>query len=78
MIGIRLFDALKDILPFAFISLAIMIVTWYLTMSISNIYLLLISRIILAATFYIAIMKLFKVKMMEECINFFVKRVLKR
>ena len=74
MIGIRLFDALKDTLPFAFISLAIMAITWCITMSISNIYLLLITRIILAAALYVAVMKILKVKMMEECINFIRKR----
>ena len=63
MIGIRLFDALKDTLPFAFISLAIMAITWCITMSISNIYLLLITRIILAAALYVAVMKILKVKM---------------
>jgi len=70
MIGIRFFDMLKDVVPFALISVAVMTATWFLTSSISNIYLLLIARILLAALLYLSIMKLLKVQMLEECLHF--------
>ena len=74
LIGIRFIDMLKDIVPFAVISMAVMAITWYLTSFIDNNWLLLIARIIIAAVLYGTIMKLLKVKMMEECLNF-LKRI---
>jgi peptidoglycan biosynthesis protein MviN/MurJ (putative lipid II flippase) len=70
LIGVRFIDMLKDIVPFAVISIAVMAVTWYLTSFISNNWLLLIARIFIAAVLYAIIMKLLRVKMMEECLNF--------
>ena len=70
LIGVRFIDMLKDIIPFAVISIVVMVATWYLTSFISNNWLLLIARIIIAAVLYGTIMKLLKVKMMEECLNF--------
>ena len=70
LIGVRFIDMLKDIVPFAVISMAVMAITWYLTSFIDNNWLLLIARIIIAAVLYGTIMKLLKVKMMEECLNF--------
>jgi O-antigen/teichoic acid export membrane protein len=70
LIGVRFIDMLKDIVPFAVISIVVMAATWYLTSFISNNWLLLIARIIIAAVLYGTIMKLLKVKMMEECLNF--------
>lgn len=70
LIGVRFIDMLKDIVPFAVISIAVMAVTWYLTSFISNNWLLLIARIFIAAVLYGIIMKLLRVKMMEECLNF--------
>ncbi len=74
MIGIRFFDMLKDVVPFAIISLAVMVATWYLTAAISNVYLLLVARILIATMFYIGIMRLLKVKIMKEFIDFIFKK----
>ena len=70
MIGIRLLDMLKDTIPFALISMAIMVGIWWMTKGIDNNYLLLAVRIVLAAILYAVIMKLLKVKMMDECVEF--------
>ena len=70
MIGIRLLDTLKDIVPFASISIAVMAVTWFLTAAVENVYLLLLLRVALAAALYVLIMKLLKVQIMEECVEF--------
>ena len=74
MIGIRLLDALKDVLPFALISMGVMAVTWLLTTPIGNIYLLLGARIVVAALLYTATMKLLRVQMMNECMDFILKK----
>lgn len=74
MIGVLLLDMFKDIIPFAIISLAVMVATWYLTAAISNVYLLLVARILIATMFYIGIMRLLKVKIMKECIDFIFKK----
>lgn len=69
--GIRLKDVLKDILPFALISLGVMVVIWLCTSGITQIYILFPLRIVLAVLFYITIMKLLKVTILEECLKFF-------
>lgn len=74
MIGIILIDTLKDTIPFAAISVAVMVTTWYATSFISNIYLLLACRVLLAAGLYMLVMKMLKVKIMDECINFILKK----
>jgi len=70
MIGVRLWDVLKDTIPFALISMAIMVLVWWMTKGIDNNYLLLAVRIVLAAILYAVVMKLLKVKMMDECVKF--------
>ena len=70
LIGVRLWDVCKDTIPFALISAAIMVAIWFITANITNSYLLLFLRILLAVILYAAIMRLLKVKMMEECIQF--------
>ena len=74
MIGVRLLDVLKDTLPFALISLAVMTVVYIITQPLSNIYLLLFVRVVLAALAYMGIMKLLRVKIMDECIGFLLKK----
>ena len=78
MIGIRMTDVLRDTMPFAVISAAVMIVTGLVTASVTNIYLLFFSRIIVAGALYIATMKLLKVKIMDECLNFIGQKLRKR
>jgi len=70
LIGVRLWDVCKDTIPFALISAAIMVAIWFATASVTNSYLLLFLRILLAVILYAAIMRLLKVKMMEDCIQF--------
>ena len=51
-----------------------MVATYYLTCWLSNIYLLLLVRIILASSLYFAVMKLLRVKILEECLTFMKKK----
>jgi hypothetical protein len=74
MVSVRLLDVLKDTLPFALISLAVMAVVCVVTLPLSNIYLLLIVRVLLAGLLYVGIMKLLRVKIMDECISFLLKK----
>ena len=77
MIGLRLVHVLKDTLPFALISGAVMVASHFATMQISNIYLLLTLRIVMAAVLYVGVMKLLRVKIMDECIKFLFKKTSK-
>ena len=81
LIGIRYRDLFKDIAPFMLASAGVMVITHYLTTLLSNSiapyiaspYILLPLRIAIAAALYYAVMKLAKVKIMDECISY-VKR----
>ncbi|MBQ9231181.1 MAG: lipopolysaccharide biosynthesis protein [Prevotella sp.] len=70
LIGVRLWDVCKDTIPFALISATLMVVIWFVTIGITNSYLLLFLRILLAVILYATIMRLLKVKMMDDCIQF--------
>ena len=74
MTGLRLTDVFKDILPFLAISLGVMTVTWLVTHPITNMYILLCSRIIIAAALYLTIMKLAHAVILQECIDFILHR----
>ena len=70
LIGYRFTSMLRDLLPFMFIALAVMAVTYLVTSFIGNMYFLLLARIILAAALYVITMKMFKTKIFEECLEF--------
>lgn len=73
-IKFSIWQTIKDILPFLLISSATMIITYFATLSISNIYLLLASRIILAAILYCGISWICGAKIMRECLGFILKK----
>lgn len=77
MIGLRLLHVLKDTLPFALISGAVMVASHFATMQFDNVYLLLTLRIVMAAVLYVGVMKLLRVKIMDECIKFLFKKTSK-
>lgn len=70
LIGYRFVTMLRDLLPFMLIALVVMGVTYLVTQFISNMYLLLVVRILLAATLYVLTMKLLHARILEECIEF--------
>ncbi len=73
--GYGLLAFLKDILGFALISFLVMAVTWLLTRQLTSLPLLLAARILLAATIYYAVMRLLRVKILDECIAFFTSKI---
>ena len=68
--GYGLFMFLKDVVPFAVIAAAVMLLTGYATHAITNLWLLLIVRIVMAATLYYIIMWLTGAAILRECIAF--------
>ena len=63
-------DVVKDTMPFLLCAVATMVATYYLTVSIANIYVLLVVRLLLAAAIYFVIMKVLRVKILDECLAF--------
>ena len=69
-IPLTLLVALKDILPFAFLATLSMVITYYLTRGIENIYILLIVRILIAAVIYLGTVWLTGAKILRESLAF--------
>ena len=74
LMGYRLLSFLKDILPFALAAAGVMVVTGFVTQSIENLWVLLISRVVIAAILYYAIMRLSGAVILKECIAFIMKK----
>lgn len=73
-IGLKFTTALKDAMPFALIALATMIATYFITRGITNIYILLILRIVIAATIYLLITWITGAKILRESIQYITKK----
>ena len=69
--GLLLF--LKDIVPFALAAASVMAVTGLVTSNINNLWLLLLSRIVLATLLYLGVMRLAGAQILKESIAFFRK-----
>jgi O-antigen/teichoic acid export membrane protein len=74
LIGYRFMTMLRDLMPFMVIALIAMAITYYVTQPISNMALLLLVRVLLAAALYIMAMKLLHAKILEDCIEFILSR----
>ena len=73
--GYRLFDMLADTIPFLLAALLVMLLTGWTTASIGTLWLRLVLRIIISASLYFALMKLLRVKMLDECIEFVKRKI---
>lgn len=69
---------LWDIGIFAIISAITMILTYFITIPILNIYMLCICRILIASGIYIAILRISGAAVFKECIQFFTDKIKKR
>ena len=65
---------LKDIIPFALAAAAVMAVTGFVTDSLDNLWLRLISRFIFATTLYYIVMRISGAVILKECIAFITKK----
>ena len=81
--GYRFTMLLRDVLPFLFAAAAVMLTTGFISTCIipstllggvGGGLLLLIARILLAALLYYALMRLFRVQILNECLQFFNRR----
>lgn len=73
--GYRLFDMLADTIPFLLAALLVMLITGWTTASVGTLWLRLVLRIIISATLYFAMMKLLRVKMLNECMDFVKRKI---
>ena len=71
--GLTFMEALKDTVPFLVFTLIVLGITWWLTRGIENLWLLLLSRILLAAVLYAGIMWVSGAKIMREAIHYIFK-----
>ena len=67
-------DVLKDTMPFALIAAVVMLATHYATLSITSLWLLLLTRIMMAAALYFIVMRLLNVAILKECLQFIRKK----
>ncbi|MCR5432964.1 MAG: lipopolysaccharide biosynthesis protein [Bacteroidaceae bacterium] len=74
LIGLRWLDALCDVLPFLLTSLAVMAFTWWATHPIQNLLLLLLAKVVMAASLYILIMWISGAHIMKESIAYLLKK----
>ncbi|MBR5394975.1 MAG: lipopolysaccharide biosynthesis protein [Bacteroidaceae bacterium] len=72
--GLTFQEALKDIMPFLLFTLAVLAVTWWLTCGITDLWLLLLSRILIAAVLYGGIMWVSGAKIMREAIQYLARK----
>ena len=70
LIGYRFWTMLRDVIPFMVIAMAVIGVTYLVTMPINNMWILLLTRLVVAALLYFVTMKLLKARILEECIEF--------
>ena len=74
VVGLTLWMAAKDILPFALIALGTTLLAWYATQDIGNIYLRFIGKVAAGAAGYMAVMWFSRAKIFKDCISFIINR----
>lgn len=74
LIGLRLWEALSDVLPFLFLSAACMALTWWITRPIESLWLLLVAKVVLAAVFYVAAIWISGARIMRESVDYLLHR----
>lgn len=70
LIGYRVLMFLSDILPFALAAAGVMAVTHWLTAPITNLWLLLGARVVVAAALYYLVMRVAGAQILRECMSF--------
>ena len=70
LIGLRWHWVALDILPFLFFTIGVLAITWWITQTIDNLWLLMISRIVLAVVLYTSIMWISRAKIMRETMDY--------
>ena len=74
LIGLRLWEALSDVLPFLLLSAACMALTWWITRPIESLWLLLVAKVVLAAIFYVTAIWISGARIMRESVDYLLHR----
>lgn len=74
LIGLRLREALSDVLPFLLLSAACMALTWWITRPIESLWLLLVAKVVLAAVFYVTAIWISGARIMRESVDYLLHR----
>lgn len=74
LIRLTLWNALKDILPFAGIAAVTTTATWYITSFIDNIYQMLTAKVLIAIVLYTLLMYLCDAAIFKESVNYLLKK----
>lgn len=74
LIGLRLWQALSDVLPFLLLSAACMALTWWITRPIESLWLLLVAKVVLAAVFYVTAIWISGARIMRESVDYLLHR----
>lgn len=74
LIGIKIKEVAADILPFMLSATAVMAVTYFITLPITQMWAILIVRIAVATFLYLVVMKILRIEILNECIGFIKKK----
>ena len=74
LIGLRLWEALSDVLPFLLLSAACMALTWWITRPIESLWPLLLAKVVLAAVFYVTAIWISGARIMRESVDYLLHR----
>ena len=74
LVGYRLAMLLADVLPFGLVAAGVMALTGWATAGIGSLWLLLAARVAMAALLYVAVMKMARVEILDECLKFLMKK----
>lgn len=74
LIGLRLWEALSDVLSFLLLSAACMALTWWITRPIESLWLLLVAKVVLAAVFYVTAIWISGARIMRESVDYLLHR----
>lgn len=74
LIRLRAADVVLDVAPFAAIALLTMAVAYFCPQQIGDMRLRLVARIAVAVVVYVGVMKLLRVRILDECINFIIRK----
>ena len=74
ILPLSMLDVLKDTIPFTIIAAIVMVATHYATLTVTNLWLLLLTRIVMAAALYLIAMRLLNVAILKECLQFIRKK----
>ena len=77
LIGYSYVNLLRDLLPFVLITVAILAVTYFVTLPLTNLVALLVARVVIAGLLYALAMRTLHVKIFDECVDFIRSRMKK-